>query len=650
LQDGGIAGLQEVKDERPRGPRYGLASTSRLSFLQSCPPAILQCGVFLLYAALAVALTYPLSFHLGDHIMSPGTDTNLFIWTLGWDLHALVHQPLRMFDANIFYPFHDTLAYSENLIGSALLVAPVQWLVGNPVLTMNVAALVTIPLCAFGAYLLAYRVGTSFAGALVAGLVFGFCAPRFFRLDQLHLTNVQWIPFCLIFLHAYFQEQRPRDARLAAGFFTLQALTSGHGAVFLIVAAAALKLYLFATGTPLDLRRRARDVGVIGVLLLVPSVLILLPYHAAQTEMGLRRTLDNWHVPWESFVAAPTWVDTRLVEWLLPDVDVFHNAGAYLFPGVLTLILATIGMTWRSERDTFWRRLAVVLDVLALIEFGAALFGTFASDPRIRVGGVVVASARHVWRAWLWCAGAVAGRLAIARLVPLLTRPRWPRVDMALFYTLLFGLCLWLSIGPPYGLWQYVYWVPGFNFIRAPSRFMILGVLALAVLAAVGFDALTRRLRGATRAVCSIVVLALLALEFAAMPLPMTAQSPALPAIDRWLATQPTPFVVAELPLPDSTNITVREDRESTYILHSMAHWQKTIHGYSGLLPDFSDELYSQLAHFPDQTSIRRLTDIGVTYLVVHDAALAERARAVPQLAFVHAESDGQVFRVSTIR
>jgi len=583
--------------------------------------------------------------------MSPGTDTNLFIWTLGWDIHAFVHQPLHIFDANIYYPFHDTLAFSENLIGSALLVAPLEWLARNPVLTMNVAALVTVPLCAFGAFVLARRVGASVAGAFIAGLVFGFCSPRFFRIDQLHLTSVEWMPFCLASLHAYFRDGRPRDARLAIAFFTLQALTSGHGAVFLILAAAGLKLFLFATGTPLDLRRRVRDLGAIGAVLLAPAVLILVPYRTAQLDMGLRRTLDNWHTPWESFVAAPTWVDSRLVAWLLPGVDVFHNAGAYLFPGVVTVVLAIAGMLSRDdERGVWWRRLAVALDVLLLVELAAAVYGTFAADARIRINGVVVASARHAWRAWAWCLAAAIARLALVWRVPLLTRPLRPRADMTLFYTLLFLLCLWLSIGPPYGLWQFVYWLPGFNFIRAPSRFMILGVLALAVLAGFGFDALARRLRQPARGLVAAGVAALMLFEFAAMPLPMTAQSPALPAIDRWLASQPAPFVVAEVPVPDSRNITVREDRESTYILHSMAHWQKTVHGYSGLLPDFSDELYSQLAHFPDAASVRRLTELGVTYLVVHDPALAERARAVPQLRLEHSEADGQVFRVTTIR
>ena len=32
-----------------------------------------------------------------------------------------------------------------------------------------------------------------------------------------------------------------------------------------------------------------------------------------------------------------------------------------------------------------------------------------------------------------------------------------------------------LALGPPYGLWQFVYWLPGFNLIRGSSRFMVVG-------------------------------------------------------------------------------------------------------------------------------------------------------------------------------
>ena len=75
-----------------------------------------------------------------------------------------------------------------------------------------------------------------------------------------------------------------------------------------------------------------------------------------------------------------------------------------------------------------------------------------------------------------------------------------------------------LAIGPPYGLWQFVYWMPGFNFIRAHSRFMVLGLLAIAVLAGVGFDWLRARLAPGRRRVAGVVVGGLLLAEFAMVP------------------------------------------------------------------------------------------------------------------------------------
>jgi len=109
----------------------------------------------LLYTCLTVLLAAPFSLHPGSRVLSLGTDTDLFIWTLAWDTHALTHHPWSIFDANIFYPHRLTLAYSENLIGSALLAAPILWVTGNGVLAMNLVALLSCILSGVGACLLA---------------------------------------------------------------------------------------------------------------------------------------------------------------------------------------------------------------------------------------------------------------------------------------------------------------------------------------------------------------------------------------------------------------------------------------------------------------------------------------------------------------
>ena len=107
------------------------------------------------YAALTFVMAYPLSASPGTTVVVDAPDTHVYIWTLAWDVHAFLNQPLRIFDANIYHPFPYTLAFSENLIGSAFFAAPFIWLTGNMVLGMNMAALITCVLCGIGGYVLA---------------------------------------------------------------------------------------------------------------------------------------------------------------------------------------------------------------------------------------------------------------------------------------------------------------------------------------------------------------------------------------------------------------------------------------------------------------------------------------------------------------
>jgi hypothetical protein len=113
--------------------------------------------------------------------------------------------------------------------------------------------------------------------------------------------------------------------------------------------------------------------------------------------------------------------------------------------------------------------------------------------------------------------------------------------------------------------------------------------------------------------VAAMAVGAVMLLEFLTIPLPAVAPLRVqIPAADRWLNAEPKPFVVAEL--PTNTN----ERLQSTYMLHSMAHWQKTINGHSGVRTPLHYALYDYLRSFPDDESLDALAEVGVTYVVVH--------------------------------
>jgi hypothetical protein len=91
-------------------------------------------------------------------------------------------------------------------------------------------------------------------------------------------------------------------------------------------------------------------------------------------------------------------------------------------------------------------------------------------------------------------------------------------------------------------------------------------------------------------------------------------------------------------------------------MLHSMAHWQKTVHGYSGLRPTLHYELFRQLRLFPDETSLERLTAMGVDYVVVHIElyppgewpVVEERLRQFEKvLKLVYSDETARVYAIS---
>ena len=159
---------------------------------------------------------------------------------------------------------------------------------------MNLTALMTCVLCGTGAFLLARRLHISVGGAFICGLIFAFAPPRFFRLGQLHMTAVQWIPFSLAFLHSYLERGRRRDLLLR------DRLLLAAGAVERSRRGVSLALDRRADRLAARIRRAdcrsgngSRDVGAAGAYLLAPAVWVMLPYRIAQTEAGLRARLSG---------------------------------------------------------------------------------------------------------------------------------------------------------------------------------------------------------------------------------------------------------------------------------------------------------------------------------------------------------------------
>jgi hypothetical protein len=175
-----------------------------------------------------------------------------------------------------------------------------------------------------------------------------------------------------------------------------------------------------------------------------------------------------------------------------------------------------------------------------------------------------------------------------------------------------------LSFGPAFAPYRWLYdAVPLLQGIRAPSRFGILALVAVAGLAGYGFRWIDDRLaaRGARTARAGLVVgaMALVTIEVLRAPIDYRPAVPPSP-VYRVVAQLPDPVVIAEFPLyrPDMYF------RNADYMLWSTVHWKPIVNGYSGFMPASYGRLSEAMRTFPDPPTTDVLRARGVTHVIVH--------------------------------
>src|SRR5512142_175599 len=129
---------QQLERFRAGMGQVGLADRKRLEGGGEEPRPLFVLVLFLL---LSLGLTWPLVARAGNALL--GTDSNALndtyfsIWVFGWQARQLILDPLHLYAGNIFYPFPNTLAFSEIILPEALFYLPLGYATGNPVLAYN---------------------------------------------------------------------------------------------------------------------------------------------------------------------------------------------------------------------------------------------------------------------------------------------------------------------------------------------------------------------------------------------------------------------------------------------------------------------------------------------------------------------------------
>lgn len=248
--------------------------------------------VFALFLLGATVFTYPLVLKLRtavtDHV-----DPLLDAWTLAWVAHQLPRDPAHLFDANRFYPETGTLAFHDPMVALGTLLSPVQWTLGEPVLTLNLGMLLSLALSGYGAYRLGTDVsGSPWAGG-VAGSVFAFNSYRLDHLAHMQLQSTGFIPLLYLCLRRFLEYGRLRQAVGILVFLWLTSASSAYYGLFTwILLAVAIPYELWRTAS---WRKPRRILGLSLALTLSGLAYLPLarPFMRLRTEFGLNRPLET---------------------------------------------------------------------------------------------------------------------------------------------------------------------------------------------------------------------------------------------------------------------------------------------------------------------------------------------------------------------
>ncbi|HYT74058.1 MAG TPA: hypothetical protein VEL79_04855 [Vicinamibacterales bacterium] len=250
-----------------------------------------RAGAFGICVLLAVIHTWPLALHPGTYSRNDNADTQLNEWILAWVAHELPRDPRHLFQANIFYPAPDALAFSEPLIMPALIGAPLSWSGASPVLVYNLVLIAGFALTAFATFLLLDAwTGNAFAG-LLAGSAFAFNTHTLTRLAHVQGIHLYGLPLALLGIDRIVRGGSYRAAILLAASLAVLAYTSGYLIVF---AAVMLAIVLLARAA--DWWPRKRLVLPALALAAIASVAVIvplyLPYRRVAREQHMVRSLD----------------------------------------------------------------------------------------------------------------------------------------------------------------------------------------------------------------------------------------------------------------------------------------------------------------------------------------------------------------------
>ena len=522
--------------------------------------------LLLIFSAAAIALACPDVRHLATIIPGDSGDAILNLWILRAVQSGIPHGWRGLWNAPIYSPELRTLAYSDAMLPIALAHWPLRLAVGDA-FAFNILYLASWIACSWSTWRLAERYTHTSGAALVGALAFTYASVRLVHHQHFQLVvGGALVPLAVLALVRCLTAPSPARGLLSGLTFAVLALTSTYyGAMTGIMAVVIVAGGLIVERPSTMTQWKALTIGL-GLSALVAAALVgpvAAQYVRLQRRPEFRRT---------------------------PDAGIAAHVNDFLSTSPESRLLASaplIGVRSRPESRGIENRLfpglvATPLALAGLLAAGAAI--RRRATPRTHELLIVVASGFVVLVLAFGDRIAIGGREIV---LPFAALRRF---------------------------------APGFAGIRATARLALGGQLAIALLAAFGFDAFLRHRSRNWQLILTGAAMLLIAAEsatgLASVRVPGAGDDG---GVMEALAAQPG-GVVLELPIESSARGVAWPYVEMPRQLVAIDDGHTRVNGYSGFEPPGFAARTERLNRFPDPAAVDEARRLGVRFVVLRTA------------------------------
>lgn len=520
-------------------------------------------SAFFIFSLASIYITFPLLFHLGDYSTGIG-DELLIAWIHSWVVHALFTNPLSIFNANIYYPYQNSLAYSDLFITGSLLTAPFVYLIGQPIAANNITLISSILFLGFTIYLLSLQVSKNYLSSLLAGILVVFSPVTLSYAVQIQMIEIYWVPLSILFYLLYLKNKKTKYFILFLASFLLQFYNSFLPAYFIIFSVVIISIFNHFENREkfrIYLSRKNLVLILLTFLLMIP---LMIPYFQVSTQFHYTRDLrDTIHFALQPEDLLYPGENTRLASSLIrliPTNQFSQNNEfkpgylGFIFSFLLVLVISFLII--KRKKPTFYDKSFISIATIGIV---------LSLGPFLHLG-------RHT--------------IHFPVPIPL-----------------------------PYLLFYYI--LPGFQGFRNSQRWEMLFVIAIAILISLIFSNILKNISFKKQLIIYGILFLGIIVEFLPFTFVSIPQKKDFPKIYSWMAgTQADSKFIIIPAYTWSMQPNVGNELYREYF--STSDFRPMVNGYSGFSPPPWQNFISTLhENFPNKTSVNLLQSIGIQYVII---------------------------------